>query len=180
MLGVLNFFVVGTFAVLVVYVVDVLDLSESAFGLFLTAGALGGVAAGFLAPRVGKLIGTFPGALSALAASGAACTVLGLTRQTALAACAFLVLNFGTVVYQVLTVSFRQQAAPPELLGRINGAYRLLGLGPAPVGAAVAGVLAQQLGINGPFLVSGVALLVLVAVVTGPLLRMSAGRVPAP
>jgi hypothetical protein len=43
----------------------------------------------------------------------------------------------------VLVTSIRQQAVPDRLLGRASSAFRLFRLGPAPVGSALAGVIAQ-------------------------------------
>ncbi|HEY3722712.1 MAG TPA: hypothetical protein VGN59_05030 [Acidimicrobiia bacterium] len=60
------------------------------------------------------------------------------------------------VGWSVVTVSLRQAIVPDELLGRVNGAYRLVGLGTMPIGALLGGVLARTFGLRAPFIVGGV------------------------
>ena len=48
---------------------------------------------------------------------------------------------------------------PDALLGRVTSAYRLIGLGSMPVGAAAGGLIARSYGLTAPFLVAGVMLL---------------------
>lgn len=176
MLGVLNFLIVGIVAIQVLYVVTWLGLPASVFGLVLASGALGGIAGGLLGGRLSERLGLFPAALAALALSGLASLALGLTRQPAVALVAFAALGFGTAVYQSLTVSFRQASVPSELLGRINGVYRLIGTGTAPVGALALGALAKATDLRLPYVVAGVGMVLLAAGTARPLLRMAAGR----
>jgi MFS family permease len=177
MLGVANFFVTGIAAVEVLYVVQQLGLPKAVFGVFLAAAALGGIAGALLSGRLAAWAGLFRAALISLAFAGAAMMVLGLVAWTATAVAGFGVFGFGTAVYQTLTVSFRQADVPPELLGRVNGVYRLIGTGAAPLGALAAGSLAGTAGLRAPFLVAGAGILVLALAAARPVLRMAAGRV---
>ncbi len=176
MLGVANFFVTAMGAVEVLYVVQWLALPASVFGVFLVAGALGGIAGGLSSARIAARAGTFPSALFCLGLAGIAGLVMGLVAQPIVAALCLAVFGFGTAVYQTLTVSFRQASAPPELLGRINGVYRLLGTGVSPLGALAAGALASVAGIQMPYVVAGAGILLLVIVAAGPVLRMASSR----
>ena len=65
---------------------------------------------------------------------------------------------FFAVVWNVITVSFRQSVIPDHLLGRVNSVYRFFGWGAIPIGALVGGLI--------------------VAVLDGPLARDTALRVP--
>lgn len=47
----------------------------------------------------------------------------------------------------ILVISTRQRLIPAALLGRVNSAYRLLGMGGMPVGAMLGGVVAEAAGI---------------------------------
>jgi MFS family permease len=174
MLGYLNFFIAGASALMVVYVLDWLRLDREAFGFFLAAGAIGGVLGGLLGARLQRRLGLFPAALSGLLLTGVSFLLLGIVRDPVAAAVVFLVMTFGGVVYQTLTVSFRQTTVPRAVLGRVNGAYRLIGTGPAPVGALVAGLIARQFGVQVPFLIGGAAVLLLLAVAARPVLRLGA------
>jgi predicted MFS family arabinose efflux permease len=58
------------------------------------------------------------------------------------------------VLWNVVTVSLRQRITPDRLLGRMNAAYRLVGWGTMPVGAALGGFLAEVLGLRPTFVVA--------------------------
>ena len=47
----------------------------------------------------------------------------------------------------VLVISARQRLIPAELLGRVNSAYRLIGMGGMPIGAVLGGVLGEFAGL---------------------------------
>lgn len=103
---------------------------------------------------------------------------MGLVHETVAAVIGFFVLNIGGVVYQALTVAFRQTSVEKGMLGRVNGVYRLIGTGPAPLGAVAAGGVANGLGVAAPFWLAGTALLLLAAFAGAPLLRMAAAAAP--
>ncbi len=59
------------------------------------------------------------------------------------------------MLWNVITVSLRQRITPDRLLGRMNAAYRLVGWGTMPIGAALGGFLAEALGLRATFAVGG-------------------------
>jgi hypothetical protein len=64
------------------------------------------------------------------------------------------------MLWNVITVSLRQRLVPAHLLGRVTSAYRVVGLGAMPLGAAIGGVVAEELGLRAPWFVAGAALAV--------------------
>ena len=62
--------------------------------------------------------------------------------------------SLGSVVWNVITVSLRQRITPDRLLGRMNAAYRMLGWGTMPIGAALGGVVAEVWGLRPTFAVA--------------------------
>ena len=48
---------------------------------------------------------------------------------------------FVAVLWNVITVSFRQTVIPDQLLGRVNSVYRFFGWGMMPIGAALGGLV---------------------------------------
>ena len=56
--------------------------------------------------------------------------------------------GFGSVVYNVAQVSYRQSICPPHLLGRMNAAVRFIVWGTMPLGALAGGVLGSTLGVR--------------------------------
>jgi hypothetical protein len=69
-----------------------------------------------------------------------------------------------------LVTSIRQQTVPDRLLGRVSSAFRLFSLGAAPIGSALAGVVAQVADVRAAFaaaaLLSALLLVPFFAVVT--------------
>jgi fucose permease len=60
----------------------------------------------------------------------------------------------GLGLYNVTVVSYRQAATPPELLGRVTSAMRVVQQGVVPLGALLAAGLALALGTRGALAVS--------------------------
>ncbi len=175
-LGTLNFFTMSLGVLMVLYVVKWLDLPESAYGFFLAANALGGVLGGLSSDWVRRRIGVVPGAVAAMALMGVSCLVLGGTRVPAVAAVAFGAVGIGIAIWQTLITAFRQTTIPQDILGRVNGVFRLLSVCVSPFGAITAGLVAEFTEVNVPILVSGVGILALTAISGRPLLRMRAAR----
>jgi hypothetical protein len=51
---------------------------------------------------------------------------------------------FTAVVWNVITVSFRQSIIPDELLGRVNSVYRFFAWGMMPIGSIIGVVVASS------------------------------------
>jgi MFS family permease len=161
------------FAVLVLYVVQVLSLPPTAFGVLLGVGAVGGLVGGFLASRITQRFGTTSTLLSALLIGAAAQLVLGVTSNAVVAGTALTFSSFAFAVWNVVSLTLRQRLTPPELHGRLIGAYRTLLMGVVPLGALAGGLLATAFGLRVAFL-AGVPLLLLAAVLGARVLRAPA------
>ena len=163
-------------ALLVLFILRDLGLSEATMGLVFSAAAVGGLIGAIASGRIARWIGegrTIP--LTALLfAPFAALTPLAVVLP---AVPTLVVGHFGMflviVVYNVTQVSFRQRMCPQPLLGRMNASIRFIVWGVMPIGAFLGGVLGSQLGIVPALWVSvaGVALAAL-PVVLSPLIRM--------
>lgn len=140
--GVVNVAHTGATAVLVLFAEDELGLGDLGFGLLLAGAAIGSVigslASGWVSARLGRRT-------AVLASVGAfAVALLGLAASTTPVAAAAALALFGAAgeVWNVIAVSYRQAAVPPELLGRIMASYRVVAYGALPVGAALGGIVA--------------------------------------
>jgi hypothetical protein len=174
MLGLLNFFAVAVETLQALYVVTWLHLPEAMFGVLLLVGAAGGVLGSMAVARLGAAFGVLQATLLALTVIGLSCLVLGVSRDAVAAGLAFAGMNSGSSVFQALTVSLRQSTTPIGLLGTVNGVYRLIGTGTAPLGAIAAGAVGKAVGLSVPFLVSAAGLILLAACTAVPLLRLGA------
>ncbi|CAL9556503.1 hypothetical protein SUDANB121_04562 [Nocardiopsis dassonvillei] len=168
---VMNLTGVGVFSVWVLYAREHLGLSEAGFGLFIAAGAVGGVAGsrlyGFLEPRVGRAFLLRWG----LVLEAATYLVLALVENPWAAGAVMSVFGVHAVVWGTAAVTVRQTATPDGLLGRVSGVYRWADLGGAALGAVLGGVLAGALGLLAPFLVASAAVGVLAVAAWRPLGR---------
>jgi hypothetical protein len=61
------------------------------------------------------------------------------------------------LVWNVLSMSLRQQLIPESLFGRVQGAWRMVVYGAMPLGALLGGVVASSFGLTAPFLVAGLS-----------------------
>jgi MFS family permease len=118
------------------------------------------LAGSLLAERFTKLLGEGPAVYASIAMSIVAELVAFLTHNGYVAGAAFALIGFGSIVWNVLTVSLRQEIIPPRLLGRVNSAYRFVGWGSMPIGALIGGLIAHVWGLRAPFLFATVMLTV--------------------
>jgi hypothetical protein len=96
-------------------------------------------------------------------ATGGSMLLIGLqTHWIAVVALSMITGTF-EVIWNVITVSLRQQVIPDHLFGRVNSAYRFLGWGGMPIGAGLGGLVAHAFGLRAPFVLAGIISLVAVA-----------------
>jgi len=139
-------------------------MSALAFALLGTGMAIGGVVGGVTASRLSRRLG--PG--TCLAITLAALTVFPIlnafSRHWTMTTVLLGLSSMVGVLWNVITVSFRQAIIPPRLLGRINSAYRFFAWGMMPIGAALGGIIvavvdtfaSRSIALRSTFLVEGV------------------------
>ncbi|MGA9749607.1 MAG: MFS transporter [Nocardioides sp.] len=143
------------------------------FGIVYGSWAIGSIVASLSLPRL--LRGTTPARVTLLALPFSA--VLGvvtpLWTDWRLGAVSLLVWSIFYTTVVINSISYRQQVTPEHLLGRVNTAGRMLSWGVGWTGGAfLAGVLANQMGVQGTMLVCTAASFVGVLVAwTSPLVR---------
>lgn len=139
-------------------------LSAGTVGLLIgvaSAGALiGSVTVGRLSERLhaGRALTT-----GLILASGSLLTgaLLAPGLPTVAVFCAaFLCNGLALGTYNVYAVSLRQALPPRHLLGAVTANYRLVSLGPTPLGALVGGVLADLIGARAALVAVGVSVTV--------------------
>jgi predicted MFS family arabinose efflux permease len=91
--------------------------------------------------------------------------VIALSREPLVVGAMLALFGFHAIVWNVVTISLRQQIIPERLLGRVNSVYRLLGLGGMSAGALLGGVLARGFGLTTPFWFASLSVAVLAVVV---------------
>jgi MFS family permease len=173
LLGVNNFCGQFGMSTLVLYATQTLHVTTRGYGLLLIGMAIGAVLGGLVNAPIVARIGERAALVSALVGLAAVALATGLAPD-AVALSAFLgVSGFLVTLWNIVTVSLRQELVPTELLGRVNSVYRMLGWGFMPLGAIAGGFIAHWLGLRAPYIVaSGIrmaALLVAVPIVLAAL-----------
>lgn len=143
------------FAILVLYAEGPLGIGATGFGILLAAGALGGLLGSFIVDRLvagrrHRMILT-----CSLAITAGIPAVLAVTTQLWAAILVIVVTSGSFAVLNVTVVSLRQRLVPRELLGRTIAAGRTLSFSAAAAGALLGGVLTAAIGIEAPFIFSG-------------------------
>ena len=163
MVGVMNLCTAAVFGLLPLFAVDPgpMGLSETGYGIFLTAGACGAVLGSWTASWMVRVLGRSRLLLfSVLTTAGM--LAAPLATEPWVVAVLFFVTHIGFMGWNVVTVSLRQRIVPDRLLGRLNASYRLVAWGTMPLGAALGGGLAEVFGLRSVFAVTAVIALGLV------------------
>jgi MFS family permease len=158
LLGVSNFASQLGQSTLVLLAVQILHTGTRGYGLLWTASAVGAILGGMTAPVLTGRLGMLPSLIGSLAASAAAFAGIGLASDEVVACALFAVNGYASTMWNVVTVSLRQQIVPGELFGRVNSAYRMIGWGLLPVGAITGGFVAHAFGLRAPYLLGGITI----------------------
>jgi MFS family permease len=156
LLGIFNFANQMGQAVLVLLATQTLHVGTRGYGLLLAVTAVGSVIGGLVSPAVTRRLGMLSSLIIAGAVDAAVFAGLGLAPDPAVAALMLAGQGFAVTMWNVVTVSLRQQVVPAHLLGRVNSVYRMLGWGLMPVGALAGGFIAHAAGLRAPYVVAGV------------------------
>lgn len=141
---------------LVLLATDELHTGTRAYGLLLTASALGGLAGGLTNHRIAARAGMRRTVLLSLAGAVPAYLACGWSPNAYALGLLLATISFFSSLWNVVTVSLRQTIVPAHLLGRVNSVYRMLSLGLTPFGALAGGLIAHTLGIRAAYPLAGV------------------------
>ena len=142
----------------VLFVLEVLRVPRVLYGVLLAVFASGGLLGSLFAYRAGARLRR-PALLRAiLVVNGLGLLAIWVLPRIWLVIPVLLLLGFLGTLWDVTVVSYRQRETPDALLGRVTSAFRVVGIGAYPLGAALGGVLAQAAGLRFPFLVAGLVM----------------------
>ncbi|MBS8228306.1 MFS transporter [Vannielia litorea] len=167
MLGLINFLNMMWLTVLVLYSQEILVLSAAGHGVLLAVGAGGAVLGGMLGPRLAARLGATGTVWLALWLMPLPFVMLGLGASPLLAGAALFMEAVAAMLWNIVTVSWRQRMIPDALLGRVNALYRFFGWGMMPLGALAGGALVsvaepglgREFALRLPYLAGGAAML---------------------
>ncbi|WP_194893953.1 MFS transporter [Catenulispora pinisilvae] len=163
-----NFAFMGANAVLVLFVKQTLHLGTSAYGIYLTAGAVGALGGSFVAAWLAARLGT-GGTLTLTAmVEGVALLGIGLSPNAWIAGIGEIALGMGIGTTMGVGPAVRQAIVPDHLMGRVAATARLIALCAGPAGAVFGGWLAHVAGLRAPFIL-GAGILMSMTVVAARL-----------
>lgn len=128
---------------LVLHVQENLNFGATAYGFLLSAGAVGGIIAGFVAERIIKHFGPKRTAQVSLMISAPCFLIMALASNWLTLAIAIAVFEFAGLTWNTVSVSYRQRKIPDAMLGRVNSLYRLLAWGLMPIGLILSGLIVR-------------------------------------
>jgi len=181
--GATNMLTFAIIAVFVLYAQDILDVSDTGYGVMLATIGVGGLAGALFAPRVVARLG--PGGTLRLALFTQLAVVAVFTLLTSPVAAGALLFFYGATIsmWNVVSVSLRQSLTPDELRGRVAGAARTLAFGSMPIGALLGGMVASAFGLRAPFVFAGLGYVVAIAlawrIISNPSIEAAKARAPA-
>ncbi len=141
------------------------------FALLMMGGAIGGVLGSVLGSRVAARIGQGPSLVVTIGAGALTSLVTGLAGRWWIVFLMTVIAVFTAVLWNIITVSFRQTIIPDQMLGRVNSVYRFFGWGMMPVGSAIGGLLvaasesvvSRSVALRVPWIVTAIAYILLLA-----------------
>ncbi|WP_240777094.1 MFS transporter [Nonomuraea basaltis] len=135
--GMLNLANAAYFAVFVLWAVgdgSMIGLEPSGYGLMMTAFAAGAVAGSLLSGRAAGIFGEVRTLVGAWLTSSLLLLVPVVAPSPWTLYPTAVLWGLVGAAGNVLVISTRQRLIPAELLGRVNSAYRLVGMGGMPLG----------------------------------------------
>jgi MFS family permease len=133
-----------------------LRCTDTRLGILFAVSSVGAIAGAVAAPTVRRRLG-LGRAITVGAIIDAAGTVsAGLAGGTGGIAASATVWAMGSRVRDVALISMRQERVPDRLLGRVSAAYWAIMTVAAPLGASLAGMIAERIGVRAVLVGSGV------------------------
>ena len=136
------------FAVLVLYVTQILHQRPGAYGALLAIGAIGGIAAGASGSRLTRRLGAWRSLLLSGLVMAASQLVLGLTANVIAAASMLAASSAAFALFNIVAVTMRQRQVPDSLLGRVSSLFGTVAGGAEALGALAGGGIAAAAGIR--------------------------------
>lgn len=141
----------AAWAVLVLYAKERLGMGAVGFGLLTTASALGGMIGVASYSRITRYVSLGNIMRIGLILETFTYLAFALDRNQAVALGIMFVFGAHAFIWSTTSMTVRQRAVPNPLLGRVSSINAIGTFGGMVIGAAIAGPIASQWGITGPF-----------------------------
>ena len=164
---------------LVLHVQENLGLGARGYGLILASAAVGGILGGLIAPWVIARLGPARTTQVMSLISAIAFLVVPFAPDGVTLALVLAGFECTGLIWNAVSVTYRQRSIPAGLLGRVNSIYRLLSWGMMPLGLFLSGLvvtwsevaLPREAALVAPFVVAGLGATLLTGLAWAPLAR---------
>jgi MFS family permease len=153
--GVVNASLVAFGSISVLFALEILRVSEAAYGFLAASIGLGGITGTLVAGRLVRRFGRGRLIQAGAVAGGTGGMLAGLAESPILFAALLFVLTASAAVVSIVVAALRQSIVPNELLGRVHATFRVFSYGAIPLGAVAGGWLASDFGLRAPYLIGG-------------------------
>lgn len=171
MFGALQVFIVVT-------AIELLDLGEGGVGLLNAAIGIGAFVGAVAALSLTGARRLSPAFLVGLLVTGLPLVALGLLPELGVALLALALIGVGNTFVDVAGLTLVQRAVPDEVLARVFGVIQMLWLASMGIGAAIAPVLIDRLGVDNALIALGLFLPALVVLSAATVARIDATATP--
>jgi MFS family permease len=142
-----------------------MGLTEPEFGLMFVTFGLGSLLGSFSSSRIVRRVGRPTVLRLATVVLGLGLLVPALTAAPLLVGLGNLGTGFGLTTFAITNISLRQGLAPAAIMGRVHATYRSFGYLAGVIGAGIAGVIGEVVGLREAFALG--ALVVFVGLLGG-------------
>jgi MFS family permease len=154
------------------------DTGTFGYGVIETANAVGTLACLWLLPRVLVRLNTGRTVLLGFGVMGTAVAIAGLSQSLLVVAGLAALCGLGNMMFLVPSITLVQRLTPPELRGRVFAIRLMLTFSAFSVSNAIAGGLADQVGVSPLLLVLGGGMLLMAVTASLFASAREAGKVP--
>jgi MFS family permease len=151
------------FAVMPLYATDVMDLSPADYGLLVGALGVGGIAGTFVVGWYNRVLGRRRAMLITICLTSVMMAVPAMATNKWAVGCAAFLGGVGGTLWTVNVRTIMQTVVPSSMMGRFGATFRLFAFGSTPVGAGLAGVLAESLSTPAALAAFAIGSLIMIA-----------------
>jgi len=139
---------------MILFLLNVLHLHKSSFGLLMAVGGIGALLGAFAAPKLSSRFGRNRAMASGITVAGVCTFATGFVRNIPTFIPLMVIESFAITQWNILLMSTYQELIPAHLYGRIHGARRSIIWGLMPIGSVIGGLIAT-INLRAPWIIGG-------------------------
>ncbi len=139
-----GFFIEMTMVALVLFSRENLGATSEIYGMIIAGSAVGGIAGAVWGPKLVRACGAARLGQATIAGSAACILMCTFVDVAIWLVVPLTALQFCFLIWNIISIAYRQRTIPMPMMGRVNSIYNLFGWLMAPIGIAMAGIIANR------------------------------------